>query len=106
MHIRTQATRRDVRELAYRGIMIVHRPPPDALANETAEMDKAVATNKEPGHRTSDAADWQADMLGGDMDEGCVTVSCATVGNGISHIRETRSREEIVDGLTRDSEVA
>ncbi|MBP3883414.1 MAG: hypothetical protein J6D54_00555 [Olsenella sp.] len=74
-------------------------------------MDKAVATNKEPGHRTSDAADWQADMLGGDMDEGCVTVSCetascTTVGNGISHIRETRSRKEIVDGLTRDSEVA
>ena len=83
--------------LLFRTIPAYYRSLPGALANELVAMDKAGASNDEPGRKMGGFTNLRIGMLEGDMNKGYVSV-----GNGISFIHEILSVQQIMDNLTKD----
>ena len=89
------ATARDL--LLFRTTPDYYRSYPGELARELVAMDKAGASNEELGRKMGGFENLRIGMLEGDMDRGYVSV-----GNGITHIREIRTAQEVIDELTAD----
>lgn len=83
--------------LLFRTIPAYYRSLPGDLANELVAMDKAGATNEELGKKMGGFANLRIGMLEGDMNKGYVSV-----GNGINHIHEIKSVDEIIAELVKD----
>jgi len=89
------ATARDL--LLFRTMPDYYRSYPGDLARELVTMDKAGASNEELGRKMGGFENLRIGMVEGDMDRGYVSV-----GNGITHIHEIKSVQEIIDELTAD----
>jgi enoyl-[acyl-carrier protein] reductase II len=79
-----------------RGIKIVYRslnPTPE----NTRAAEEAGATNEELGKKMGGFENLRIGMLDGDMDRGYVSV-----GNGITHIHEIKTAQQVIDELTAD----
>ena len=83
--------------LLFHTIPAYYRSLPGDLANELVAMDKAGATNEELGKKMGGFANLRIGMLEGDMNKGYVSV-----GNGINHIHEIKSVDEIIAELVKD----